>query len=128
MTLISLQFRNGARRVFTDQADIACTKRGAKREGLGGSHEGRAASYYSRHRSRGGGPWACPFCCLHIKPSFLPNDAITAPLTLASERYTNYVVTFRFRKILIIIGMLVFAVRRAAIGAGSPFALHGKYS
>ena len=34
-----------ARRVFTDQADIACTKREAEYEILGESREGYAASF-----------------------------------------------------------------------------------
>ena len=39
-TLASLHCRDGARRVFTTQADIACTKREVKRELLGESREG----------------------------------------------------------------------------------------
>ena len=44
--LASLQRRDGARRVFTGQADIACTYNSAKRREVSGeSHEGGAASY-----------------------------------------------------------------------------------
>ena len=45
---------DGARRVFTNRADIACTKRDAtRREVFGESHEGWAASF-STNRSYSG--------------------------------------------------------------------------
>ena len=40
MTLATLQCRDGARRAFTDRADISRAKREKRREVFGESHEG----------------------------------------------------------------------------------------
>ena len=48
-----IQYRDGARRVFTDQADIACTKREIPR----GVRWGDTHFMHSRGRGWGGGSW-----------------------------------------------------------------------